>query len=246
MAGRLEGKKIFMTAAAQGIGRATALKFAAEGGEVIATDLNEELVGELNATPGVTASKLDVMDDEAVRAKAAEVGAVDVLFNCAGYVDHGNLLDTTMKGWEFSFDLNCRSLFVVTQAFMPAMLENGGGSIVNVASVVSSEMGVVNRCAYGASKGAVIGFTKSVAADYIGQGIRCNAICPATVQTPSLDDRINAFDDPVAARADFIARQKMGRLATAEEIADLAVFLACDESRYITGQPMVIDGGMHL
>ena len=246
MAGRLEGKKIFMTAAAQGIGRATALKFAAEGGEVIATDLNEELVGELNATPGITASKLDVMDDDAVRAKAAEVGAVDVLFNCAGYVDHGNLLDTTMKGWEFSFDLNCRSLFVVTQAFMPAMLENGGGSIVNVASVVSSEMGVVNRCAYGASKGAVIGFTKSVAADYIGQGIRCNAICPATVQTPSLDDRINAFDDPVAARADFIARQKMGRLATAEEIADLAVFLACDESRYITGQPMVIDGGMHL
>jgi len=246
MAGRLEGKKIFMTAAAQGIGRATALKFAAEGGEVIATDLNEELVSELNATPGITASKLDVMDDDAVRAKAAEVGAVDVLFNCAGYVDHGNLLDTTMKGWEFSFDLNCRSLFVVTQAFMPAILENGGGSIVNVASVVSSEMGVVNRCAYGASKGAVIGFTKSVAADYIGQGIRCNAICPATVQTPSLDDRINAFDDPVAARKDFIARQKMGRLATAEEIADLAVFLACDESRYITGQPMVIDGGMHL
>lgn len=246
MAGRLEGKKIFMTAAAQGIGRATALKFAAEGGEVIATDLNEDLVSELNATPGITASKLDVMDDDAVRAKAAEVGAVDVLFNCAGYVDHGNLLDTTMKGWEFSFDLNCRSLFVVTQAFMPAMLENGGGSIVNVASVVSSEMGVVNRCAYGASKGAVIGFTKSVAADYIGQGIRCNAICPATVQTPSLDDRINAFDDPVQARADFIARQKMGRLATAEEIADLAVFLACDESRYITGQPMVIDGGMHL
>lgn len=246
MAGRLEGKRIFMTAAAQGIGRATALKFAAEGGEVIATDLNGELVAELNGTPGITTSKLDVMDDDAVRAKAAEVGAVDVLFNCAGYVDHGNLLDTTMKGWEFSFDLNCRSLFVVTQAFMPAMLENGGGSIVNVASVVSSEMGVVNRCAYGASKGAVIGFTKSVAADYIGQGIRCNAICPATVQTPSLDDRINAFDDPVQARKDFIARQKMGRLATAEEIADLALFLACDESRYITGQPMVIDGGMHL
>lgn len=135
---------------------------------------------------------------------------------------------------------------MVTQSFLPGMLENGGGSIVNVASVVSSEMAVANRCAYGASKGAVIGFTKSVAADYIGQGIRCNAICPATVQTPSLDDRINAFDDPVAARKDFIARQKMGRLATPEEIADLALYLACDESRYITGQPMVIDGGMHL
>ncbi|WP_417518606.1 SDR family oxidoreductase [Minwuia sp.] len=246
MAGRLEGKKCFLTAAAQGIGRATALKFAAEGAEVIATDLNADLVGELNGTPGITARKLDVMDHDAVRAMAAEVGAVDVLFNCAGYVDHGSLLDTTMKGWDFSFDLNCRSLFVVTQSFIQAMLDNGGGSIVNVASVVSSEMGVVNRCAYGASKGAVIGFTKSVAADYIGQGIRCNAICPATVQTPSLDGRINAFDDPVAARQDFIARQKMGRLAEAEEIADLAVFLACDESRYITGQPMVIDGGMHL
>lgn len=246
MAGRLEGKKVFMTAAAQGIGRATALKFAAEGANVIATDLNEELVSELNNTPGITASKLNVMDDDAVRAKAAEVGAVDVLFNCAGYVDHGSLLDTTMKGWEFSFDLNCRSLFVVTRSFIQAMLDNGGGSIVNVASVVSSEMGVVNRCAYGASKGAVIGFTKSVAADYIGQGIRCNAICPATVQTPSLDDRINASDDPVQARKDFIARQRMGRIATVEEVADLALFLASDESSYITGQPMVIDGGMHL
>jgi NAD(P)-dependent dehydrogenase (short-subunit alcohol dehydrogenase family) len=246
MAGRLEGKKVFMTAAAQGIGRASALKFAAEGAEVIATDLNEELVGELNAIPGITASKLDVMDDDAVRAKAVEVGAVDVLFNCAGYVDHGSLIDTTMKGWEFSFDLNCRSLFVVTQAFIQAMLDNGGGSIVNMASVVSSEMGTVNRCAYGASKGAVIGFTKSVAADYIGQGIRCNAICPATVQTPSLDGRINATGDPVQARKDFVARQKMGRIATVEEVADLVIFLASDESSYITGQPMVIDGGMHL
>jgi NAD(P)-dependent dehydrogenase (short-subunit alcohol dehydrogenase family) len=246
MAGRLEGKKVFMTAAAQGIGRAAALKFAAEGAEVIATDLNGELVSELNATSGITASKLDVMDDEAVRAKAAEVGAVDVLFNCAGYVDHGSLLDTTMKGWEFSFDLNCRAMFVVTQAFVPAMLDNGGGSIVNMASVVSSEMGTVNRCAYGASKGAVIGFTKSVAADYIGQGIRCNAICPATVQTPSLDDRINATGDPEQARKDFVARQKMGRIATKEEVADLVIFLASDESSYITGQPMVIDGGMHL
>ncbi len=246
MAGRMTGKRCFLTAAAQGIGRATALKFAAEGAEVIATDLNEDLVGELAGTEGITTHKLDVMDDAAVAAMAEQVGAVDVLFNCAGYVDHGSLLDTTMKGWEFSFDLNCRSLFVVTRAFLPGMLSGGGGSIVNVASVVSSEMGVVNRCAYGASKGAVIGFTKSVAADYIGQGVRCNAICPATVQTPSLDGRINAFDDPVAARADFIARQKMGRLATAEEIADLAVFLASDESSYITGQPMVIDGGMHL
>ncbi|WP_416899995.1 MAG: SDR family oxidoreductase [Minwuia sp.] len=246
MAGRLEGKKCFLTAAAQGIGRATALRFAEEGAEVIATDLNGDLVAELQGKGNITTHRLDVMDHDAVRAMAAEVGAVDVLFNCAGYVDHGALLETELDKWDFSFELNCRSLFVVTKAFLPAMLKNGGGSVVNVASVVSSEMGVVNRCAYGASKGAVIGFTKSVAADYIGQGIRCNAICPATVQTPSLDGRINAFDDPVQARKDFIARQKMGRLATAEEIADLALYLACDESRYITGQPMVIDGGMHL
>lgn len=245
MAGRLEGKTCFVTAAAQGIGRATALRFAAEGARVIATDINAEKVGEI-AGDGIETHRLDVLDTAAVAAMATEAGAVDVLFNCAGYVHHGALHDTPLESWDFSFELNCRSLFVVTKAFLPAMLDNGGGSIINMASVVSSEMGVVNRCAYGATKGAVIGFTKSVAADYIGQGIRCNAICPATVQTPSLDERINAFDDPAAARADFIARQKMGRLATAEEIADLAVYLAADESRYVTGQPMVIDGGMHL
>lgn len=245
MAGRLEGKRCFVTAAAQGIGRATALRFAAEGATVFATDINEEKVAEI-AGERIETGRLDVLDTGSVAAMATEAGAVDVLFNCAGYVHHGALHDTPLESWDFSFELNCRSLFVVTKAFLPAMLENGGGSIINMASVVSSEMGVVNRCAYGATKGAVIGFTKSVAADYIGQGIRCNAICPATVQTPSLDERINAFDDPDQARKDFIARQKMGRLATAEEIADLAVYLAADESRYITGQPMVIDGGMHL
>lgn len=246
MAGRLQGKKCFVTAAAQGIGRATVEAWSAEGATVIATDLNAEKLAELGGLPGVETHPLDVTDQAAVAAMAAQVGAVDVLFNCAGYVDHGSLLDTTMKGWDFSFELNCRALFVVTQAFMPAMLANGGGSIINMASVVSSEMGVVNRCAYGATKGAVIGFTKSVAADYIGDGIRCNAICPATVQTPSLDDRINAFDDPIQARKDFVSRQKMGRLARADEIASLATYLAADESQYITGQAMVIDGGMHL
>lgn len=245
MAGRLEGKTCFVTAAAQGIGRATALRFAEEGARVVATDINEAKVAEI-AGARIETRGLDVLDTGAVAAMATEVGAVDVLFNCAGYVHHGALHDTPLESWDFSFELNCRSLFVVTKAFLPAMLDNGGGSIINMASVVSSEMGVVNRGAYGATKGAVIGFTKSVAADYIGQGIRCNAICPATVQTPSLDERINAFDDPEQARRDFIARQKMGRLATAEEIADLALYLAADESRYITGQPMIIDGGMHL
>ncbi|ANK79959.1 MAG: NAD(P)-dependent oxidoreductase [Rhizobiales bacterium NRL2] len=245
MAGRLEGKTCFVTAAAQGIGRATALRFAEEGARVVATDINEAKVREI-AGARIETRGLDVLDTGAVAAMATEVGAVDVLFNCAGYVHHGALHDTPLESWDFSFELNCRSLFVVTKAFLPAMLDNGGGSIINMASVVSSEMGVVNRCAYGATKGAVIGFTKSVAADYIGQGIRCNAICPATVQTPSLDERIDAFDDPEQARRDFIARQKMGRLATAEEIADLALYLAADESRYITGQPMIIDGGMHL
>lgn len=246
MAGRLTDKLCFITAAAQGIGRATAEAFAAEGAQVVATDVNYDKVKELEATDGISVRPLDVTDESAVRRMAEAVGAVDVLFNCAGYVHHGALLETEPERWDFSFNLNCRSLYLVTRAFLPAMLENGGGSIINMASVVSSEMGVVNRCAYGATKGAVIGFTKSVAADYIGAGIRCNAICPATVQTPSLDERINAFDDPAAARRDFIARQKMGRLATAEEIAALAVYLAADESRYVTGQAMVIDGGMHL
>jgi len=246
MTGRLQGKRCFITAAAQGIGRATVEAFVAEGASVVATDVNGEKLAELNGLAGVETHVLDVTDLDQIEAMAARVGAVDVLFNCAGYVDHGSLLETDLKGWDFSFELNCRAMFMVSRAFLPAMLANGGGSVINMASVVSSEMGVVNRCAYGATKGAVIGFTKSVAADYIGEGIRCNAICPATVQTPSLDDRINAFDDPVQARKDFVSRQKMGRLARADEIASLALFLAADESQYITGQAMVIDGGMHL
>ncbi len=246
MTGRLQGKRCFITAAAQGIGRATVEAFVAEGASVVATDVNGEKLAELNGLAGVETHVLDVTDLDQIEAMAARVGAVDVLFNCAGYVDHGSLLETDLKGWDFSFELNCRAIFMVSRAFLPAMLANGGGSVINMASVVSSEMGVVNRCAYGATKGAVIGFTKSVAADYIGEGIRCNAICPATVQTPSLDDRINAFDDPVQARKDFVSRQKMGRLARADEIASLALFLAADESQYITGQAMVIDGGMHL
>jgi 2-keto-3-deoxy-L-fuconate dehydrogenase len=171
---------------------------------------------------------------------AAKVGPVDILVNCAGYVHHGTILDCDEKDWDFSFGLNARSMFVMCKAFLPAMLENGGGSIVNIASVA----GVPNRFAYGASKAAVIGLTRSVAKDFVAQGVRCNSICPGTVQSPSLNDRINALDDPVQARKDFIARQPMGRLGETTEIADLALFLASDESKFITGTEMIIDGGM--
>ncbi|MGE0718694.1 MAG: SDR family oxidoreductase, partial [Alphaproteobacteria bacterium] len=178
--------------------------------------------------------------------KAAEVGAVNILFNCAGWVAHGSILDCKDEDWDRSFGLNVRAMFVVIRSFLPAMLANGGGSIVNIASVASSVKGVPLRCAYGASKAAVIGLTKSVAADYMRQGVRCNAICPGTVDTPSLGDRINAFADPVQARKDFIARQPMGRLGTAEEIANLAIYLASDEASFTTGTAVIADGGMVL
>ena len=177
---------------------------------------------------------------------AQRTGGVDVLFNCAGYVDQGTLLTTPMDMWDFSFQVNVRSMFVMIRAFLPAMIERGGGKIINMAALAGSEMGVPNRCAYSASKGAVIALTKSVATDYIDEGIRCNALCPGTIDTPSLHDRLQAFDDPGQARRDFIARQKMGRLGTAEEIADLATYLATDASDFMTGQALVIDGGMHL
>ena len=246
MSGRLAGKKALLSAAAQGIGRASALAFAAEGAEVIATDISPDKLAEIADTDGITVRTLDVTDDAAVTAMAAETGAVDILFNVAGFVHHGSILDCTEAEWDFGFDLNVKAAFRMIRAFLPAMLEAGGGSIINMASVASSLRGLPDRLVYGATKSAVIGLTKSVAADYIRQGIRCNAICPGTVQSPSLDDRISAFDDPVQARKDFIARQPLGRLGTAEEIAALAVYLAGDESRYTTGTAMVIDGGVTL
>jgi len=244
--GRLSGKKIMITAAAQGIGRASALAFAREGGQVIATDVNESKLKELAGTAGITIRKLDVLDRKAILACAAEIGAVDVLFNCAGYVANGTILETDDAAWDFSNNLNVRAMFWMTQAFLPAMVKNGGGSIINMSSVASSVKGVINRFVYGTTKAAVIGMTKSVAADFIRHKIRCNAICPGTVQTPSLDERINSAADPVEARKAFIARQPLGRLGNAEEIAALALYLASDESAYTTGAVHVIDGGLTL
>ena len=246
MGGRLQGKKALITAAAQGIGRASALAFAREGARVVATDVNEAKLRELAGTPGITIRRLDVTDKAAIEACAAEVGAVDVLFNCAGYVAGGTILECDDKAWDFSNDINVRAMFWMTRAFLPAMIAAGGGSVINMSSVASSVKGVVNRFVYGTTKAAVIGMTKSVAADFIKQNIRCNAICPGTVQTPSLDERINSAADPVEARKAFVARQPLGRLGSAEEIAALALYLASDESAYTTGTINVIDGGLTL
>jgi 2-keto-3-deoxy-L-fuconate dehydrogenase len=243
MAGRLQGKRCFVTAAGQGIGRASALAFAAAGAEVIATDINGKLLAELQ---GVTTARLDVTDTAAVVAAASQAGPVDVLFNCAGFVHHGSVLDAKEDEWDFAMNLNVKSLFRTARAFLPGMIDNGGGAIINMASVAGSIKGIVNRCVYGTTKAAVIGFTKSVAADYVGRNVRCNAIAPGTVDTPSLGERINAFADPVQARKDFIARQPMGRLGTAEEIAMLAVYLASDDAAYCTGQVYTIDGGITI
>jgi 2-keto-3-deoxy-L-fuconate dehydrogenase len=243
MAGRLAGKKAIVTAAANGIGRASAILFAAEGADVLATDIDET---RLAGVTGCRTRRLDVLDAAAIEALAAEEGAVDVLFNCAGFVHHGTILECSERDWEFSFDLNVRAMYRMIKAFLPAMLERGQGSIVNMSSVASSIKGVPNRFVYGASKAAVIGLTKSVAADFVGRGIRCNAICPGTVETPSLEERMRAQGDYEKARAAFIARQPMGRLGTAEEIARLALYRAADESAYTTGTIHVIDGGMTI
>jgi 2-keto-3-deoxy-L-fuconate dehydrogenase len=249
MAGRLAGKTAFCTAAAQGIGRATALAFAAEGARVIATDINEAKLAEISG-PSIRTFRLDVLDAAAVTAAAQSVGAVDILFNCAGVVHQGTVLDATEEDWTFAFDLNARAQFRTIRAFLPGMIAKGGGAIVNIASVASSVKGVPARFVYGASKAAVIGLSRSVAADFVRHGIRCNAICPGTVQSPSLDDRIAAnaaaAGSVAAARAAFVARQAMGRLGTAEEIAALAVYLASDEAQFVTGQALVIDGGLTL
>ncbi len=247
MGNRLNGKRALVTAAGQGIGRATALAFAAEGARVTATDINAGTLAELTAAnKAIETRLLDVTDAAAIEALARDVGAVDVLFNCAGYVHHGAILDCPPDAWNFSINLNLTSMYRMIRALLPRMLEAGGGSIVNMSSVASSIRGTPNRFVYGVTKAGVIGLTKSVAADYVARGIRCNAICPGTVATPSLEDRINAFDDPVAARADFIKRQPMGRLGTAQEIAALAVFLASDESSYTTGAIHVVDGGWSM
>ena len=245
MAGRLAGKTAFITAAGQGIGRATALAFAREGATVWATDVNEKLLSDL-PKEGLKTRALDVLDEMAIQKAAAEVGAVDVLFNCAGFVAHGSILDCTNKDWDFSFNLNVRSMFWVSKAFLPGMLKKGGGSIINMSSIASSLKGLPNRFVYGATKAAVIGLTKAIAADYVKQGIRCNCIGPGTVDTPSLGQRINAFADPVQARKDFIARQPMGRLGSVDDITGILVFLASDEAKFATGNMYSIDGGMTI
>jgi 2-keto-3-deoxy-L-fuconate dehydrogenase len=240
--GRLEGKTCLVTAAGQGIGRASVLAMAAEGAKVIATDINEEALREL-ADQGIETAVLNVRDPEAVKAAAAKYSDVNVLFNCAGYVANGTILDCDEDDWSFSFDLNVTAMYRMIRNFLPNMLGSDGASIINMASVASSEIAVPNRFAYGASKAAVIGMTKSVAADFVTQGVRCNAICPGTVDSPSLHERLHATGDYEAALAAFIARQPLGRIANAEEIASLVVYLASDESNYTTGQSHVIDGG---
>ena len=234
-----------VTAAGQGIGKASALAMAAEGATVWATDVNEALLASYAGVANIHTAVLDVMDKSAIGKMISGLPAIDVLFNCAGFVHAGTALDATDDQWDFAFDLNVRSQFWTIQAALPKMLANKKGSIINMASVVSIK-GLPNRFVYGASKAAVIGLTKSVAADFVTQGIRCNAICPGTVDTPSLADRINVYEDPVQARQNFIARQPMGRLAQAHEIAPIVVFLASDESAFVTGQAYGIDGGMTI
>ena len=252
MAGRLQGKIAFLTAAGAGIGQATAQAFLEQGAHVIATDLNEASLAPLK---GADCRKLDVLSTDAVSAMAQDiqktVGGVDILFNCAGFVHHGSALTTSDADWDFSFDLNVKSMHRTIRAFLPGMIARGGGSIVNISSIASSVRGLPNRYVYGASKAAVIGLTKAVAADFIGKGIRCNAIGPGTVQSPSLDQRIKALAaangiTEQAARESFVARQPMGRLGTAREIADIAVYLASDESAFTTGQMYMVDGGMTI
>ena len=243
MSARLQGKRALITAAGQGIGRATALAFAAEGARVVATDIDAGPLAKLAPEAGIEIRTLDVTSPEEIAAIARDLGAIDVLFNCAGYVHHGTILDCSEDDFDFSVTLNVRAMYRSIKAFLPAMLAAGHGNIINMASMASSLTAAENRFIYGVTKAAVIGLTKSVAKDFVGQGIRCNAICPATVDSPSLQGRIDAFDDPEAARAAFIARQPLGRLGTVEEIAALCVYLASDESAFTTGTAVIVDGG---
>ena len=244
--GRLAGKRALVTAAAQGIGEAIARSFAGAGAEVLATDVNAEKLSRLERIEGIGTRLVDVLDDAAVEACVDAAGPFDVLASCAGYVHHGTILDCDEAAWDFSFDLNVKAMYRVVRAVLPGMIERGGGSIVSIASVASSVKGVPVRCVYGASKAAVIGLTKSVAADFMKQGVRCNTICPGTVQSPSLDERIAAQGGGPEVRRAFIDRQPMGRLGTPEEIAALALHLASDESAFTTGQMFIVDGGMTL
>ena len=250
--GRLQGKTVLITAAAQGIGRASALACAAEGAKVFATDINEALLATLAAEhSNIEVALLDVRSQAAVDALAAKLPALDVLFNCAGMVANGSLLDCSEADWDLSFDLNVKSMFRMTRAFLPGMLakaqaNQGSVSIINMASMASSIKGFANRAAYGATKAAVIGLTKSLAADYVKVGLRANALCPGTVDTPSLRGRIDSAPDPIQAEKDFIARQPMGRLATVADIAPMVVYLASDESRFVSGQSMSVDGGVTI
>lgn len=245
MAGLLAGKRAVITAAAQGIGRAAAEAFQREGAIVTATDINAEKLAELKAL-GMNVATLDVTSKDAIEAFAAATGTIDVLFNCAGVVHGGAILDSSERDYDLAFDLNVKSMFRIIRAFLPGMLANGGGSIINMSSVAGVPAGVPNRFVYSASKAAVIGLTKSIAIDYIKQGIRCNAIAPGTVQSPSLEERMRAQGNYEEARAAFIARQPMGRLGEPEEIAALAVYLGSDVSAYTTGHVHVIDGGLSL
>jgi 2-keto-3-deoxy-L-fuconate dehydrogenase len=251
MSSRLQGKTAFVTAAGQGIGRAVALAFAQQGAKVIGTDLNLDSLASLRAECGCTVERLDMLDAAAISAAAARHTGVDVLFNGAGFVHHGTVLDCSEDQWDLAFDLNVRSMYRSIKAFLPGMLAGGGGSIINVSSGASSVKAAANRFVYGASKAAVIGLTKSVALDFIAKGVRCNAICPGTVESPSLRERIAALaassgQTLAQVEAMFIARQPMGRLGTAEEIAALAVYLASDESKFTTGTASIVDGGWSL
>ena len=243
---RLDGKKAVITAAAQGMGRAIAEAFANEGATVYASDINKNKIHEISSNNKILTTVCDVTDNNSIEEFLNFSGTPDILFNCAGFVAEGTILDATEEEWDKSFNINVKSMFRMIKTFLPSMIDNGGGSIINMASLASNLSGIPNRAIYTASKAAVVGLTKSVARDYLEKKIRVNAIAPATVETPSLQDRINNTDNPIETRKSYIARQPMGRIGTPEEVASLAVYLASDESSYMTGQTIVIDGAMSL